>query len=132
MSDDPNVGEEREQWVHYPAGKDSFGVNYGEFWRRGHEVSTRDPATRGPDNMAELPKYRCHKTVHALKIKDVIVHAANGHIIVPEDTRYAPFQITDEYLQKHKPESGGYFVQYNDGYKSFSPAQPFEEGYELV
>jgi hypothetical protein len=32
-------------------------------------------------------------------------------------------------MHKHKPQVGGYFVQYRDGYKSFSPAAAFEEGY---
>jgi hypothetical protein len=30
---------------------------------------------------------------------------------------------------KHSPEAGGYYVQYKDGYTSFSPAEAFEEGY---
>ena len=132
MSDEPNVGEEQEQWVHYPSGRDSFGVHYNEFWRRGHEVSTRDPRVRSSGVAIEMPKYRCHKTVYALKIKHVVVEPTNGHTIVPENRRYAPFQITDEYFQKHKPEAGGYFVQYADGYKSYSPSKAFEEGYKLV
>jgi hypothetical protein len=79
----------------------------------------------------EMPKYRCHKTVWALKIKEIAVR--DGKIaIVPEDTRYDAFPVEDSYIQKHKPEAGGYFVQYADGYKSYSPARAFEEGYELV
>jgi len=35
-------------------------------------------------------------------------------------------------MYKHKPEVGGYYVVYADGYKSFSPAQAFEEGYTRV
>jgi hypothetical protein len=30
-------------WVHEPAGKDSFGVAYAEFWRRGNETTTKRP-----------------------------------------------------------------------------------------
>jgi hypothetical protein len=52
-----------------------------------------------------------------------------GAMISPADEGYAPFQVSDEYLLKHKPEVGGYYVQYDDGYKSFSPAKAFEEGY---
>ena len=33
-------------------------------------------------------------------------------------------------LKKHDPQIGGYYVVYpGDGYKSWSPAQAFEEGY---
>ena len=34
-----------------------------------------------------------------------------------------------EYVAKHKLEVGGYYVVYEDGYKSFSPASAFESGY---
>jgi hypothetical protein len=50
-------------------------------------------------------------------------------IIMPEDSRYAPFAVDAAYVRKHKPEAGGYYVQYKDGYRSFSPATAFEEGY---
>ncbi len=37
--------------------------------------------------------------------------------------------VSQEWLDKHKPEIGGYFVVYEDGYQSYSPAKAFEEGY---
>jgi hypothetical protein len=55
-----------------------------------------------------------------------------GATITPEDEGYAPFSVSDEYVAKHKPVVGGYWVQYDDGYTSFSPAQAFEEGYTLL
>ena len=42
------------------------------------------------------------------------------------------FTVSAEYLAKHKPVIGGYFVVYADGYESFSPAQAFEEGYTRI
>ena len=48
-------------------------------------------------------------------------------IIVP--TEGADFTVPGEFIQKHKPVVGGYFVMYEDGYQSFSPAKAFEEGY---
>jgi hypothetical protein len=72
----------------------------------------------------EMPRYKCHKEVHALKIR-----AVSGLTIVPEDSGYAPFEVPPAYLDKHKPEAGGYYVVYDDGYKSFSPAKAFEDGY---
>lgn len=76
---------------------------------------------------AEMPKYRCHKVVWALKIA-----AIDGAVLTPAEKPYAPFTVSEEYLEKHKPEVGGYFVVYSDGYKSYSPAGPFEDGYTKV
>lgn len=82
----------------------------------------------------ELPKYLCHKEVHALKIKDVVlmVGEGNGARLTPADDLYVPFVVTEEYVQKHQPVAGGYYVVYKDGYKSFSPAEAFEDGYTLI
>ena len=52
-----------------------------------------------------------------------------GAIIVPAEPQFAPFRVDAAYLEKHRPEVGGYYVLYKDGYKSFSPAQAFDEGY---
>lgn len=84
---------------------------------------------------AELPRYVCHKKVWALKIKDIFLIGnidqgiTGGAEIVPEDSRYAPFDVDASYIEKHKPTEGGYYVVYDDGYKSFSPAKAFEDGY---
>lgn len=72
----------------------------------------------------EMPRYTCHKQVWALKIK-----AVDGETLTPADEGYAPFNVDAEYLGKHRPEVGGYYVVYADGYKSYSPAKAFEEGY---
>ena len=77
-------------------------------------------------NLVQMPRYKCRKTVWALKIARV-----EGNVIYPEDEAYAPFKVSNEYLEKHSPYAGGYFVQYKDGYISFSPAEAFEEGYTL-
>lgn len=78
----------------------------------------------------EMPKYKCHKEVWALKIKHISLADNNeGAELTPEEKDYAPFSVSQEYMDKHKPEIGGYYVVYNDGYKSFSPAKAFENGY---
>jgi hypothetical protein len=77
---------------------------------------------------AELPKYKCHKEVYALKIRSVDVQDGKT-VLTPEDTVFAPFPVDEAYVQKHKPDAGGYYVVYADGYKSFSPAKAFEDGY---
>lgn len=86
----------------------------------------------------ELPRYRCHKEVWALKIKSVINVTLPGEeddgdrLLEFEDEGYAPFAIDAAYVQKHSPQPGGYYVVYKDGYRSFSPAEAFEDGYILV
>lgn len=90
----------------------------------------------------EMPRYRCHKEVWALKIKDIVLQTAEGFttggmepagaLIYPEDGRYAPFSVDQGYIDKHQPVVGGYYVVYKGGYKSFSPAEAFEDGYSLI
>jgi hypothetical protein len=94
---------------------------------------------------APMPKYRCHKEVWALKIKEVIKHAhpdplfndamfeaspefQGAHLFIA-DPGYAPIPVDADWYRKHDPQPGGYYVVYEDGYKSFSPAEAFEKGY---
>jgi len=83
---------------------------------------------------AEMPRYKCHKEVWALKIGGILPgrdDGAPGATIVPVESGYAPFPVDENYISKHKPEVGGYYVVYDDGYLSFSPAKAFEDGYSL-
>lgn len=90
----------------------------------------------------EMPKYKCHKEVWALKIGKIVKDSdlaketnreTDGTIVVtPEEDGYAPFKLSHEFVRKHNPKVGGYFVQYKDGYMSFSPADAFEEGYSKI
>ncbi len=84
------------------------------------------------DNSPDLPKYQCHKIVRVLKLKEVHGVPTEGGILVPENPAYEPFQVDKHYWSKHNPEAGGYYVQYEDGYASWSPAEAFEEGYTLM
>lgn len=90
-------------------------------------------------NSTEMPKYKSHKEVWALKIKDISkgykikvdgFHPEWGAELIFQDGLHK--LVTKEYLDKHKPQVGGYYVQYKGGYESFSPAQDFEEGYTLI
>lgn len=83
----------------------------------------------------ELPKYRCHKVVHAVKIWLVNPSpdpAEGGAMIVPTNSMYEPIFVDHAYMLKHAPEPGGYYVVYADGYRSYSPGRAFEEGYTLI
>ena len=96
-----------------------------------------------------MPRYQCHKKVWALKIAAIELmrptieelqdvfdgkdeHNLVAAIITPAEPGYGPFGVPKAYVDKHSPEVGGYFVVYEDGYKSFSPAQAFEEGYTRI
>lgn len=91
---------------------------------------------------SEMPRYKSHKEVHALKIAGIVFdrEEANlegretdgGAIIIPSEDGYAPFKVDKAYVDKHEPKAGGYYVVYADGYKSWSPAEAFEDGYTLV
>lgn len=88
---------------------------------------------------AQLPKYKCYKEVWALKIKEIKRDGEGENretdgsaTIIPEESQYAPFKVDHDYMFKHKPQVGGYYVLYKDGYKSFSPAEAFESGYEKI
>ena len=88
-------------------------------------------------SQAEMPKYKSHKIVHALKIKS-IANAEGGEqdpggvMITPVLERYAPFYVDGSYVKKHNPQPGGYYVVYKGGYKSWSPKEAFENGYTLI
>lgn len=88
----------------------------------------------------EMPRYQCHKKVWALKIKQIDFQYGEGESssvcvgakITPEEEGYAAFQVDGAYCRKHEPKAGGYYVVYDDGYKSYSPAEPFEDGYTAI
>lgn len=77
----------------------------------------------------QMPRYISHKVVWALKIGAIGPDEGLLVTIVPADTSFAPFGVPAGFAAKHKPESGGYYVVYEDGYASYSPAAAFEAGY---
>lgn len=89
-----------------------------------------------------IPKYQSHKVVEAFKIKDVVYdrdlaaksgrESDGGAVLVPEDPSIPGVKVDYLYLKKHKAKAGGYFVRYQDGYESWSPAGAFEKGYALI
>lgn len=83
--------------------------------------------------MNPMPRYRCHKEVWALKIERIdVTPGGGGYTLTPADERFAPFTLPGYFVDKHNPAPGGYFVRYDDGYESYSPAKAFEDGYTLV
>jgi hypothetical protein len=84
-------------------------------------------------NHDKLPLYRCHKEVRAFRIRTVIRRTDEGAMLFPEgDYGHRGIGVSEEWCRKHDPKAGGYFVRYQDGYESYSPADAFESGYTRV
>lgn len=84
-----------------------------------------------------MPKYKCHKEVWALKIKDIDPGRLDGEgpgvtLNFVRSEKYTPLSVSDLWESKHRPKDGDYLVVYEDGYKSVSPAKDFEAGYILI
>jgi hypothetical protein len=111
---------------------------------------------------ATNPRYRCHKIVSAWKILHVQIPmqpffrapvcrgskslgsacgvceqckwvedvAARGCVLQLEGFQLA--HVSVKWMEKNNPQAGGYFVRYEDGYESFSPAAAFESGYTRI
>ncbi len=78
---------------------------------------------------AEMPRYKCHKVVHALKISAIEMLEDRSAKIAPAEVGYAPFQTKPAFPFKGSEDDLGYFVVYEDGYQSWSPTAAFEGGY---
>lgn len=79
--------------------------------------------------LPDLPKYKCHKRVSAAKIWNIFEAEHVLNLVWCDGLVGCHQSVTPEWMEKHKPEEGGYFVVYEDGYTSYSPAEVFEAGY---
>lgn len=81
-----------------------------------------------------MGKFISHKEVHAGKITAVNTSDSGGYKVEYLDANHRPAWtvVPWKWWDKHRPEPGGYLVQYRDGYLSYSPAQAFEEGYTRI
>ena len=87
----------------------------------------------GEVEQVEMPKYVCHKEVLAFKIGNILNESGMGIFsLVPVDPRIASTGVDGYYMDKHSPQVGGYYVVYEDGEDSYSPAEAFESGYTLM
>lgn len=86
--------------------------------------------------MVELPEYRCFKIVRAAKITGLSLNHEDDGSGLCNTLAFGGIRghqrVADEWIERFKPEVGGYFVRYADGYTSFSPAKAFEEGYSKI
>lgn len=86
-----------------------------------------------------LPLYQCHKRVRALKIRELNEKPRTGFqkpdgslLMTPWETGFDVIELSPEFVKRHNPEVGGFYVVYQDGYVSYSPQKAFEDGYTLL
>ena len=83
----------------------------------------------------DAPNYLCTKQVRALKIKSVELRKDRlpyHGVLTPERDNYMEIWVSDQFIERHNPQPGDYFVLYKDGYTSISPPEPFEKGYRII
>ena len=78
-----------------------------------------------------LPRYQSHKIVEAGKITGFPPgeEGESDHALIMDLEGGYRVEVDDEYVLKHKPQIGGYYMLYKDGYESWSPAEAFKDGY---
>lgn len=76
-----------------------------------------------------MRKYKSHKTAEAFKIIDIIAINPTHSSLIGDGIAV---EVTRDFFMKHNPYRGGYYVKYQDGYDSFSPAEAFEDGYTEI
>lgn len=90
------------------------------------------------DTVQAMQKWECHKKVHAEKILTIVRDGegenreSDGSARLLFADKLINVKVSHEYMRKHKPQIGGYYVVYEDGYDSFSPAEAFESGYTKI
>lgn len=79
----------------------------------------------------EMPRYKSHKTVWALKIAAIEVNADKSAKIAPADAGFATFATKPGWAERFTggEDDLGYYVQYADGFESWSPTKAFVDGY---
>ena len=92
-----------------------------------------------PNQIVQMPKYKSHKTISALKIDSMISGEGRVYLDFLEYGRLSLVAEEEDTIRivtaigRHAAETGendnGYYVVYEDGYKSWSPTKAFEEGY---
>lgn len=78
----------------------------------------------------KLQTYQCHKQVQAGEIIMIDRGQTSRLYFAGLETAYVDVDLA--WMNKRRPQVGGYYVVYTDGYASYSPAKAFEDGYTLV
>ena len=84
-------------------------------------------------NKRIMPEYQYHKKIKAFKITYIGEEKSERYTVyILRGEHNMCVMVSSDYIIKHNPEIGGYYVLFNDSYESYSPAKAFEEGYSLI
>jgi hypothetical protein len=80
-----------------------------------------------------MKSYRSHKEVRAARIVKIDVAPSRLHGVLTLDDGQV-VEVRQDWLVRFNGRDGdlGYYVEYRDGFASWSPSKAFEEGYTLV
>ena len=79
----------------------------------------------------KLPKWQSHKVVRAAKI--VKIEADDAMVLdVTHEGKPIAVRPAERMFARYRPVPGDYYVVYEDGYASISPATAFEGGYHKL
>ena len=80
-----------------------------------------------------LGRWQSHKTVRAAKILQIF---ANDDMELdardPRTELCVVVRPADKMFARYRPDSGDYYVVYDDGYAAVSPRSAFEQGYHRL
>jgi hypothetical protein len=79
----------------------------------------------------KMGRFLCTKTVWAEQITGIRL-GAPGVAWLEFREGHERLMVATKWVEEKHAEPGGYFVVYQDGYTSFSPATPFVDGYERI
>ena len=89
-----------------------------------------------PTASVQLPRWVCHKEVWGDRIREILPATPDDQRTTEGDTGMrwylecgAVIVVTSSLIARGAPVVGDYFVQYDDGYQSWSPVKAFEDGY---
>jgi len=89
-----------------------------------------------PPRGTTLPRWQSHKIVRGDRIREILPLTPGAEMSGPEDIGLRWYldcgdiiPVMRSVVARGAPQVGDYYVCYEDGYESWSPAKAFEEGY---
>lgn len=82
---------------------------------------------------ANLPQYRSHKIVHAVRIKEIKkADTKNRSILVPDAPGIIDIEVDNIFVRMKNMVAGWYYVVDEKGYASAMSPEAFEADYSLA
>lgn len=81
-----------------------------------------------------LPRYMSHKIVSAVFIAGIELREDGSAVIAPKEDGISPFTTREQWADRFggSEEDPGVYVEYEDGFSSWSPTAAFEAGYTML